>query len=87
MTKFLDVYNAFDEAKLAAILARPVDPREHDELAGYKALHGTCTAFKQTKALPEMGPGSRSRANAVSSPSTSTSPAARSSASSGARLE
>ncbi|HET9987426.1 MAG TPA: serine hydrolase domain-containing protein, partial [Kofleriaceae bacterium] len=55
MTKFLDVYNAFDEAKLAAILARPVDPREHEELAGYKALHGSCTAFKQSKALPNNG--------------------------------
>ncbi len=51
MTTFLDVYNAFDEAKLTGILARPIDPREHDELAGYKALHGTCTAFKQTKTL------------------------------------
>ena len=46
MTAFLDVYNAFDKDKLAAILVRPVDPREPDELAGYKALHGTCTAFK-----------------------------------------
>ena len=55
MTKFLEVYNAFDEAKLAAILARPVDPREHEELAGYKALHGACTAFKQTKVLPGNG--------------------------------
>jgi hypothetical protein len=55
MTKFLDVYNAWDETKFAAILARPVDPREHEELAGYKALHGTCTAFKQTKVLPNSG--------------------------------
>jgi CubicO group peptidase (beta-lactamase class C family) len=51
MTTFLEVYNSFDATKLAAILSRPVDPREHDELAGYKALHGTCTAFKQTKLL------------------------------------
>jgi hypothetical protein len=49
MTKFLEVYNEFDQGKLAAILNRPVDPREHDELAGYKALHGICTAIKQTK--------------------------------------
>ena len=49
MTAFLDVYNAFDKAKLAAILARPVDPREPDELAGYKALHGKCTAFALNK--------------------------------------
>jgi CubicO group peptidase (beta-lactamase class C family) len=52
MTTFLAIYNTFDEAKLVAILDRPMDPREPDELAGYKALHGTCTAFKQTKLLP-----------------------------------
>jgi hypothetical protein len=52
MKTFLDVYNKFDEAKLQSILSRPIDPREHDELAGYKALHGTCTAFKPTKMLP-----------------------------------
>ena len=49
MTAFLGVYNAFDKDKLAAILARPVDPREPDELAGYKALHGACTAFTLNK--------------------------------------
>jgi CubicO group peptidase (beta-lactamase class C family) len=49
MAKFLEVYNSFDEAKLASILGRPIDPREHDELAAYKALHGTCTGFKPTK--------------------------------------
>jgi CubicO group peptidase (beta-lactamase class C family) len=52
MKTFLDVYNKFDEAKLQSILSRPIDPREHDELAGYKALHGTCTAFTPTKMLP-----------------------------------
>ncbi len=51
MTRFLDVYNAFDAAKLAAILGRPIDPREPDELAGYKALHGTCSAVTPTKLL------------------------------------
>lgn len=49
MTAFLDVYNHFDRDKLASILARPMDPREPDELAGYKALHGPCTAFKLTR--------------------------------------
>lgn len=49
MTAFLDVYNKFDRDKLVSILARPLDPREPDELAGYKALHGNCTAFKLTK--------------------------------------
>jgi len=49
LTTFLEVYNSFDEAKLGSILGRPVDPREPDELAGYKALHGTCTSFKPTK--------------------------------------
>jgi CubicO group peptidase (beta-lactamase class C family) len=52
MKTFLEVYNAWDEAKLQSILARPVDPREHDELAGYKALNGTCTAVTPTKMLP-----------------------------------
>jgi CubicO group peptidase (beta-lactamase class C family) len=52
MATFLEVYNKFDKAKLQTILSRPVDPREPDELAGYKALHGTCTAFKPTKMLP-----------------------------------
>jgi hypothetical protein len=51
MKTFLEVYNDFDKAKLQAILARPVDPREPEELAGYKALHGTCTAVKPTKML------------------------------------
>ena len=51
MTTFLEVYNQFDAAKLASILGRPMDPREPDELAGYKALHGTCTAIKPTKML------------------------------------
>lgn len=52
MKTFLDVYNQFDAAKLQSILGRPIDPREQDELAGYKALHGTCTALKPTKMLP-----------------------------------
>ena len=52
MKTFLEVYNEWDAAKLQSILARPLDPREHDELAGYKALHGTCTAVKPTKMLP-----------------------------------
>ena len=55
MTTFLEVYNHFDATKLASILARPVDPREQEELAGYKALHGTCTAFEETKAQLEHG--------------------------------
>jgi len=49
MTKWLEVYNAFDEAKLASILTRSVDPAEPAELAGYKALHGTCTSFRLVK--------------------------------------
>jgi CubicO group peptidase (beta-lactamase class C family) len=53
MTAFLDVYNNFDHDKLASILARPMDPREPDELAGYKALHGRCTAFKLTRVTRE----------------------------------
>lgn len=55
MTKFLDVYNQFDQGKLQAILGRPMDPIEPDELAGYKALHGNCTAVKPTKMLTDRG--------------------------------
>jgi CubicO group peptidase (beta-lactamase class C family) len=55
MTKFLDVYNQFDQGKLQAILGRPMDPIEPDELAGYKALHGNCTAVKPTKMLNDRG--------------------------------
>ena len=49
MTTFLEVLNSFDAAKLASILGRPMDPREPEELAGYKALHGTCTAIQGAK--------------------------------------
>jgi len=52
MKTFLEVYNAFDAAKLQTILERQIDPREQGELAGYHALHGTCTAFKPMKMLP-----------------------------------
>ncbi|HEY1548964.1 MAG TPA: serine hydrolase domain-containing protein [Kofleriaceae bacterium] len=48
MTAFLDAYNTQDKAKLAAVIARPLDPREPDEIAGYKAMHGACSAFKLT---------------------------------------
>jgi len=44
MKAFLAVYNQYDEAALEATLARPPDPVEQDELAGYFKLHGTCTA-------------------------------------------
>lgn len=45
MKKWLAVYNHWDQAALQAILGRPMDPREPAELAGYKELHGACTAF------------------------------------------
>ena len=45
MTKLLGIYNQWDEQKLASFLSRPVDPREHDELATYHELHGACTTF------------------------------------------
>jgi len=46
MKSFLAVYNQWDEPAIKALLARPLDPREHDELAGYYKLHGACTAFE-----------------------------------------
>jgi len=45
MTAWLDVYNTWNEAAFAAVLARPPDPSEPAELAGYKQLHGACTSF------------------------------------------
>jgi hypothetical protein len=27
------------------LLSRPIDPREHEELDGYRKLHGACTGF------------------------------------------
>jgi CubicO group peptidase (beta-lactamase class C family) len=51
MTAFLDAYNTQDKDKLAAALARPIDPREPDEIAGYKAMHGACSAFKLTEVV------------------------------------
>jgi CubicO group peptidase (beta-lactamase class C family) len=43
--RLLVSYHAWDEAAFAKILAREVDPREKDELATYKQLHGNCTTF------------------------------------------
>jgi CubicO group peptidase (beta-lactamase class C family) len=45
MKALLAVYNEWNEDALKAVLARPIDPREPAELAGYKQLHGTCTGF------------------------------------------
>lgn len=46
MKRLLAIYHQWDEAAFKAILARPIDPREQAELAGYKQLHGACTTFK-----------------------------------------
>lgn len=45
MTALLAVYNHWDEAALAALLSRPINPRKHEELDGYRKLHGACTGF------------------------------------------
>jgi CubicO group peptidase (beta-lactamase class C family) len=45
MKGFLAIYNEWNEDALKSLLARPIDPREHDELATYKKLHGACTAY------------------------------------------
>jgi CubicO group peptidase (beta-lactamase class C family) len=45
MTSLLAIYNHWDEAAFTSLLARPAGPGEKDELAGYKQLHGACTAF------------------------------------------
>jgi CubicO group peptidase (beta-lactamase class C family) len=45
--KFLAAYNNWSVEAMVAMLDpnRPPLPEEKDEMAGYKALHGTCTAF------------------------------------------
>lgn len=45
MTAFLAVYNHWDQAALAALLTRPVDPSEPAEIDGYHKLHGACSGF------------------------------------------
>lgn len=45
MTSLLAVYNSWDEAAFKQLLARPLQPGEKDELAGYRKLHGACTGF------------------------------------------
>ena len=47
MKRFVAVYNQWDEAAFKALLdpKRAPLPEEQGELAGYKALHGTCTSF------------------------------------------
>jgi CubicO group peptidase (beta-lactamase class C family) len=45
MTKFVAIQNDFSEEALKALLARPMDPVEPAEMAGYHKLHGRCTAF------------------------------------------
>jgi hypothetical protein len=46
MQGLLGIYETWDEAAFAKLLARPIDPREKDELATYKRLHGKCTGFQ-----------------------------------------
>jgi CubicO group peptidase (beta-lactamase class C family) len=48
MTDFLAVYNNWDDKGYVAMLDpdRGPSPVEKDELAGYKALHGTCSTYK-----------------------------------------
>lgn len=59
-TRLLAIYHQWDEAALAAALARPIDPREQAELATYKQLHGACTTL-----APLRFDGSRSGVFAV----------------------
>ncbi|HEX5062341.1 MAG TPA: serine hydrolase domain-containing protein [Kofleriaceae bacterium] len=59
MEKMLTVYNQWDEKKLASYLSRPVDPREHDELATYFKLHGACTTFEPSKIVSATAGGFR----------------------------
>jgi CubicO group peptidase (beta-lactamase class C family) len=47
--RLLATYHVWDEAAFAKALARPIDPREKDELATYKQLHGACTTFAPSR--------------------------------------
>jgi CubicO group peptidase (beta-lactamase class C family) len=50
MKRFLTAYNAPSDATLRDMLAREPDPRELDELTGYKQLHGACSSFTLARA-------------------------------------
>jgi CubicO group peptidase (beta-lactamase class C family) len=43
VNKLLGIYHQWDEAAFTKILARPIDPREKEELATYFKLHGKCS--------------------------------------------
>jgi CubicO group peptidase (beta-lactamase class C family) len=51
--QFMALVNHYDERALKAMLApeRPPLPVEKDEILGYHALHGTCTAFHTVEAM------------------------------------
>lgn len=56
MKRLLGIYQQWDEAAFAKILARPIHPREKAELETYKQLHGACTAFEPvTMDTPNAG--------------------------------
>jgi hypothetical protein len=50
MKRFLTAYNAPSDATLRDMLARAPGPRELDELAVYKQLHGACSSFALARA-------------------------------------
>jgi CubicO group peptidase (beta-lactamase class C family) len=50
MKRFLAAYAAPSDATLRDMLSREPDPRELDELAGYKQLHGACSSFTLARA-------------------------------------
>jgi hypothetical protein len=54
MKSFLAVYNNWDEAAFKAMLARPPDPREQAELAGYMQIHGPCTSYAPVEGEGEV---------------------------------
>jgi CubicO group peptidase (beta-lactamase class C family) len=55
MTRFLSVYNTWDEPAYKAMLSTerpPIPPEsERDELAGYRSLHGACKGWAPTVLL------------------------------------
>jgi len=56
LAKFLAVYNHWDDVSYQAMLDphRSAIPSEHDEIAGYLQLHGTCTAFSPVEVIAPL---------------------------------
>jgi CubicO group peptidase (beta-lactamase class C family) len=53
MTKFLSLYQSWDDGLYRAVTSGERDAVEREELAGYKALHGACKGYSPIEAMGE----------------------------------